>query len=231
MVKKSSHGSLYHNLDDETQDFIHRVGEKRTYNKSDVIFLEGEESHHFYLIVEGCVKISRVSRDGKEVLIALLSPWNFFGEMALLDGLPRSAEASAEEKSMILILHVLHEKHFYNLLEGNPKIAIEFLNELAHRIRNSDSQIKGLSILNARSRVASALLRWALDQGTKMLDTVEISTIPKQQEMANYVGLTRETLNRTLGELEQEGFIQKPDIRTIAVTNFSYFKKIFGPFY
>ena len=54
-----------------------------------------------------------------------------------------------------------------------------------------------------------------------MRDTVEISTIPKQQELANYVGLTRETLNRTLGELEQEGFIQKPDIRTIVVTNFS----------
>ncbi len=85
--------------------------------------------------------------------------------------------------------------------------------------------------INARSRVASALLRWAQDQGTMMRDTVEISTIPKQQEMANYVGLTRETLNRTLGELEQEGFIQKPDIRTIVVTNFSYFKKIFGPFY
>ena len=228
MSENLSHGSLYHNLSKELREYIHRVGEVYSYNKGEVIFLESEEAHHFYLILEGTVKISRLSRDGKEVLLALLSAGNFFGEMALLDGFPRSADATAGDMAKLL---KIYEKYFYYLIENTSDLAIEVLIEIAYRIRNSDSQIKGLSILNARGKVASTLLRWAQDQGSVNLKKVEIPGIPRQQEMANYVGLSRETFNRVLADLENEGFIDKSDVQKIVIKNFPEFKFFFGSFY
>ena len=219
---------LYHHLDDETIDYLHRVGTVRQYDRDEVIFLETEPAYRFYLILEGSVKISRLNRDGNEVVIAVLTSGNFFGDMALLDGFPRSADAVAEEKLKIL---AIRDDDFYNLLENSPRIAIELLKELAHRIRNSGSQIKGLSLLNPRGKVASALLRWAQDQGVRKGKTMEIKSVPIQEEMASYVGLSRETYNRILRNLEDEGFIAKQKMRTIIIKNFPEFKKIFGPFY
>jgi len=85
--------------------------------------------------------------------------------------------------------------------------------------------------LNARGKIAPTLLRWAQDQGAVNVKRVEILGIPKQQEMANYVGLTRETFKRVLAELENDGFIDKSDVQKIVIENFPEFKKIFGPFY
>lgn len=228
MVHIKSHGSLYHTLDRKTIDYLFKIGEVKEYNKKDVIFLESDEAYNFFLIIEGRVKISRLHRDGREVVIAILSSGNFFGDMALLDGYPRSTDAYSEGRSKILSIR---ENDFFALLENDPKISIELLRELAHRIRNSDSQIKGLSLLNARGRVSSTLLRWALDQGEFDKKVVEIKGVPAQKEMASYAGLSRESFNRILKDLEREKFIDTSKPRTIIINNFPLFKKIFGPFF
>ncbi|KPK95809.1 hypothetical protein AMJ80_03455 [bacterium SM23_31] len=218
---------LYHHLDEETLDYLYSVGAVWQYDRDDVIFLEADPARHFYLILSGSVKISRLNREGDEVVIAILTPGNFFGDMAILDGFPRSADAVAEEKTKIL---AIRDDDFYNLLENSPRIAIELLKELAHRIRSSGSQIKGLSLLNARGKVASALLRWAQDQGVRKGSGMEIRSAQNQEEMASYVGLSRETYNRILRKLEDEGFIAKHNANTIIINNFTEFRKVFGPF-
>lgn len=228
MIQFQSHGSLYHTLDQKTIDYLFRVGEVIEYKKKEVIFLESDEAYNFFLILEGRVKISRLHRDGKEVVIAILSSGNFFGDMALLDGFPRSTDAYSEGNSKILSIR---EDDFFALLKRTPKISVELLRELAYRIRNSDSQIKGLSLLNARGRVSSTLLRWALDQGEINKKVVVIKGIPAQKEMASYAGLSRESFNRILKDLEREKFIDTSKHRTITINNFPLFKKIFGPFF
>ena len=112
---------LYHHLDEETLDYLYRVGAVWQYDRDDVIFLEADPARHFYLILSGSVKISRLNRDGDEVVIAILTPGNFFGDMAILDGFPRSADAVAEEKTKIL---AIRDDDFYNLLENSTRIAI-----------------------------------------------------------------------------------------------------------
>jgi len=228
MVHVQSHGSLYHTLDKKTIEYLYKIGEVKDYKKKDVIFLESDEAFNFFLIIEGKVKISRLHRDGREVVIAILSSGNFFGDMALLDGYPRSTDAYSDDNTRILSIRV---DDFYALLQKIPSISVELLRELAHRIRNSDSQIKGLSLLNARGRVSSTLLRWALDQGEIDKKVVEITGIPAQKEMASYAGLSRESFNRILKDLERENFIDTSKSRTIKINNFPLFKKIFGPFF
>jgi len=226
--KKIALDSLYHLLDDTALNYLFTVGEIRRYKRGEVVFLESELADYFYLILEGRIKISRLNREGKEVVIAILCPGNFFGDMAILDGLPRSTDAIVEEKAAVL---AVREEDFYTLLKDNPLVAIEMLKELASRIRNSDSQIKGLSLLNARGKVASALLRWAQDQGTFTEESGVIINIPNQQELASYVGLSRETFNRILRIFVEEGYIEKLGAKKIIIKNYSQFKVIFGPFF
>jgi CRP/FNR family transcriptional regulator/CRP/FNR family cyclic AMP-dependent transcriptional regulator len=226
--KKIAQDSLYHLLNDAALNYLFNVGDIRQYKRGEVVFLESELADYFYLILEGRIKISRLNREGKEVVIAILCPGNFFGDMAVLDGLSRSTDAIAEEKAAVL---AVREEDFYTLLKDNPLVAIEMLKELASRIRNSDSQIKGLSLLNARGKVASALLRWAQDQGTFTEENVVIINIPNQQELASYVGLSRETFNRILRNFVEEGYIEKPGAKKIIIKNYSQFKIIFGPFF
>ena len=228
MMNMAVRGSIISQLHEEALDFLLRSGRVYEFKRNSVIFLESEQADRFFLILEGSVKISRLNREGKEVVIAILGKGNFFGEMALLDGFGRSADASAEENTSILSIR---EDVFNQLLYDYPDVTIRILRELARRIRNSDSQIKGLSLLNSRGKVASALLRWAHDQGIAQGEDVVITGAPTQKEMASYVGLTRETFNRVLKKLESEGYIEIYPRGCFRINDFERFRSIFGPFF
>lgn len=228
MVENYPENSFLGKISEAVFERFRRMGQVRRYRKSDVIFLESEPADTFYIILKGSVKISRLNRDGKEVFIAALKEGNFFGEMALLDGMDRSADASAEEASSIL--HV-RESDFFMCLEKSPSFTESMLRELARRIRYSDSQIKGLTLLNARGKVASALLRWAIDTGVDKDGSVRIIGAPTQREMASYIGLTRETFNRMIKNLERENYISVKQGGVIVIRNIAEFKSVFGPFF
>ncbi len=209
--------------------FIEKYGAQKKIRKNDVIFLEEEDAASFYVIKKGMVKISRLNQEGKEVIIAILQPGNFFGEMGLLDDSPRSTDVSAETDVELL---TIRQEDFFRLLNEYPTFSIAMLKELASRLRNSDSQIKGLSILNARGKAASALLRWAIDLGRIDDKSIVITgEYANQKEMASYVGLTRETFNRNLHELKKEGFLTILKDRSIVIQNFVEYKQVFGPFF
>ncbi len=218
----------YTELNKEALEFLKKAGLEQVFKKNSIIFLESEDPTGFFIILEGYVKISRLNRDGKEVVIAILKPGNFFGEMSILDGYPRSTDAAAETDLKLL---AVKESDFHRMLAKFPNVAVEMLKELAQRIRNSDSQIKGLSILNARGKVASSLLRWARDQGEERGKSVVIEGTSNQSEMASYVGLTRETFNRNLHHLQEEGFIRVEKRNIVIINEYEDFKKIFGPFF
>ena len=197
---------------------------KRSYQKNNMILMEDEFGDTFFIIASGSIKITRVSEDGREVILAMLGEGEFFGEMSLLDGETRSANAIAIEESDVLIL----KRHdFLLFLERFPRIAISLLTEMAGRIRKSDQQIESLSLSDAEHRIGITLIRMAEELGTIRQGKVEISNLPYQQDIANMAGTSRETVSRMMKILEDKGFIKRSG-HSLSILDYSQFKKTFS---
>ena len=197
---------------------------KRSYQKNNMILMEDEFGDTFFIIAGGSIKITRISEDGREVILAMLGEGEFFGEMSLLDGETRSANAIAIEESKVLIL----KRHdFLLFLERFPKIAISLLTEMAGRIRKSDQQIESLSLSDAEHRIGITLIRMAEELGTIRQGKVEISNLPYQQDIANMAGTSRETVSRMMKILEEKGFIKRSG-HNLSILDYSQFKRTFS---
>jgi CRP-like cAMP-binding protein len=146
--------------------------------------------------------------DGRELIVAWRGPGEFFGDMALLDGQPRSADAVAVEDSQLALLQ---REDFLRFLETRPAVAVRLLVVLSKRLRDSMQQQLDSLRQDAGARVASALLRLAEEQGTAATSggEVTIAPAPTQGELANFVGLTRESVNKWLGYFERSGAIRR----------------------
>ena len=147
---------LFSELSDKDLEKITQVASKQRYHKDNLILIEEEIGSTMFVILDGRVKISRISDDGREVILSILSEGDFFGEMSLLDGQTRSANVTAIDESELM---VIRREDFLQMLRDYPQIAINLLKELAQRIRKSDEHIKSLSLQDATGRVASTLLR------------------------------------------------------------------------
>jgi CRP/FNR family transcriptional regulator/CRP/FNR family cyclic AMP-dependent transcriptional regulator len=197
---------------------LQRIGKKfklRTVDPNELILMAEEAGNTFFVIASGKVKISVLSKEGKEVIFSTLEKGDFFGEMSLLDGKKRSADVSAVERSE---LYVLSREDFLAILEESPKIAIKIMEELAKRMRRADQQIKSLALLDVYGRVAGTLIQLAEDRGKKVKEGTVISDRPNHQEMANMAGTSRETVTRVLGDLKLQGFIDI-DEKNILILN------------
>jgi CRP-like cAMP-binding protein len=197
---------LFSELNERDLKKIVQVASKQRYHKDNIILIEEEIGSTMFVILGGRVKISRISDDGREVILSILSDGDFFGEMSLLDGHTRSANVTAIEDSELL---VIRREEFLQMLRDYPQIAINLLKELAQRIRKSDEHIKSLSLQDATGRVASTLLRIAEDSGLFRRGQVEIAELPLQQDLANMAGTSRETISRVIKSLSEDGFLKK----------------------
>ena len=153
---------LFSELSDDDLREIVKLAVRQVYKKDNMILIEEEIGSTMFIILDGRVKISRISDDGREVILSILSEGDFFGEMSILDGQNRSANVVTLEDSKIM---VIRREDFLQMLHDYPQIAINLLKELAQRLRRSDAQIKSLSLQNATGKVASTLLRIADDSG------------------------------------------------------------------
>ncbi len=197
---------LFSELSDEEIKAISDVAVKQFYKKDNMVLIEEEVGSTMFVILDGRVKISRISDEGREVILSILCDGDFFGEMSILDGQTRSANAVTLEDTNLLIFR---RENFLQMLYDYPQIAINLLKELAQRLRRSDSQIKSLSLQNALGKVASTLLRIADDSGTIKQGKVEISQLPPQQDLANMAGTSRETISRVIKSLSHLGYVTK----------------------
>lgn len=195
----------------------------RSYSKGQMILLEDALGETFFVIASGGVKITRLSDDGREVILAMLGEADFFGEMSLLDGEGRSANVVALEDSEVL---TLTRSDFLEILEQYPKIAISLLEELTRRLRKSDQQIESLSLSDVEHRIGITLVRLAEELGTIHMGDVTIRNLPFQQDIANMAGTSRETVSRTLAILEEKGYIHR-DKRTLTIFDFNSFRRVF----
>ena len=196
----------------------------RKFNKNQMILLEDDFGQTFFVIAKGSVKITRLSDDGREVILAMLGEADFFGEMSLLDGDGRSANVVSLEASEVL---TLARNEFLDILEQYPKISICLLEELTHRLRKSDQQIESLSLSDVEQRIGITLIRLAEELGTIKQGSVKINNLPFQQDIANMAGTSRETVSRTFKLLEEKGLLSRKG-RDLLIYNFSQFSKTFS---
>ena len=138
---------IFSDLSDSDLKKISKKMISRLYEKGKMILLEQSQGETFFIIISGVVKVTRLSDDGREVILAILGESDFFGEMSLLDGEGRSANIVANEKSEVV---TLSRSDFLDCLQKYPKIAIALLEELAVRLRKSDQHIESLFTLSAR---------------------------------------------------------------------------------
>ena len=196
----------------------------RVYEKGQMILLEESMGETFFIITQGAVKVTRLSADGREVILAILGESDFFGEMSLLDGEGRSANIVANEYAKVL---TLSRSDFLDCLESYPKIAIALLEELAIRLRKSDQQIESLSLSDSEHRIGITLIRLAGELGTIKQGHVTVKNLPYQQDIANMAGTSRETVSRTLKLLEDKKLVRREN-RNLTIYNYDAFRQAFA---
>jgi CRP-like cAMP-binding protein len=195
---------LFADLDDRELASIAAVAKSRRYAKDDVVFHADESGDVFCLIREGQVKVTMISPEGKEIILALLGPGDFFGEMALLDDEPRSATVIATEP---LDLVTIWRSDFLQILQENFSIARKVLAEISRRLRSASSRIESLATMDVYGRLARFFLDTARDQGKVLENGYVAVTRPTHQSIANMIGTSRETVSRLIHDLMRQGLL------------------------
>ena len=195
---------IFSELTDSDISSLAKLSSRRRYPKDTVVFFENEEGDSFFMILEGRIKVTILGDDGREVILSMLGPGDFFGEMALLDNEPRSATAIAVEESELL---QLHRTDFQTVLTDNRSITTALIKILTARLRRANHQISTLALLDVYGRVARVIVDMAREEGRRLRDGRIAFRRATHQEIANRIGTTRETVTRMLKDLERQGLI------------------------
>src|SRR4051812_5531179 len=183
-------------LGEEAVEAIAGLCVRRSLATEEVLFLKGDPGDALYAVRRGQIRIATGTRSGKRLTLNLLGPGDVFGEVALLDGRPRTADAVAVERSE---LFMVRRRDFLGLLEGRPSVAIRFIELLCDRIRWMSERMEEASFLPLEARLARRLLALSEDYGAE----INVS----QEELAIFVGATRESVNRQLRSWKQRGLV------------------------
>lgn len=193
---------LFSTLSAEEISAIKSVMISREFEMGEVIVHEEDESlQTFFIIASGSVQVTVVTPEGKQAILATLKKGEFFGEMGILDGEPRSASVVAAQKCLLLMLY---RNPFLDILERFPKLTIRMLVEMSRRLRHTNRQINTLSMMSVYGRVADVILQLARENGRKIGQMVVIDNRPTHQDIADMAGTSRETVSRILSQLQKK---------------------------
>ncbi|HHD64374.1 MAG TPA: Crp/Fnr family transcriptional regulator [Desulfobulbaceae bacterium] len=180
---------------------LSKISVVKTVRRGETVFFEGDDAVGFYMVVEGQVKIFKISLEGREQTLHIFGPGEPFGEVPVFHGRPFPAHAAALSKGKLLFFP---RTEFIGLVHTNPSIALNMLAMLSMRLRRFTTQIEHLSLKEVPGRLASHLLYLCKEQ--KGADQVTLD-IPKGQ-LASLLGTSPETLSRIFAKMREEGIIQ-----------------------
>ena len=216
--------NIFSDLSESELNSIQELCKTRKYPKNSMIILEEEMGDVVFIVMSGTVKITRVNDEGKEVILAMLGSGEVFGEMAILDGESRSANALSQENCEVI---AINREDFLNLLKTNNKVSLSLMTEFAIRLRKSDQQIEALSLDDAEHRIGVSILNLAEEMGVIRQGVVTVENLPYQQDIANMSGTSRETVSRVMKIFEDRGLITKTGHK-LSIPDYAFFKRIFG---
>jgi CRP/FNR family cyclic AMP-dependent transcriptional regulator len=180
---------------------ISRVARQRKAPRNTTIVRAGAATDSVYVLVSGCAKVCNSDAEGREVILTLLGPGEFFGEMGLIDDSPRSADVIAEESCELI---VIAKDDFERCLALSPDLALNIMKSLVRRLRQADRKIESLALMDVYGRVAKLLLDFSEDEGGKRVVRRKLT----KQDMAKMIGASREMVSRVMKDLETSGYIR-----------------------
>jgi CRP/FNR family transcriptional regulator len=169
------------------------------------LFTEGDDGDRLYVVLDGKIKLTRAAPDGRENLLSVIGPGEMFGELSLFDPRPRTASASAITEAHLAAL--AHDKLLV-WLTGRPEVALHLLRALAQRLRRANDVMADLVFTDVPGRVAKQLLELAGRFGEEGADGLHVNHDLTQEELAQLVGASRETVNKALADFVTRGWIQ-----------------------
>lgn len=196
---------LFADLDGDALDSVARGLRSRRFRRGETIFHLGDPGDALFIVASGAVKIVLPSETGDEAILATLRPGDFFGELALLDGAPRSATAVALEPTETL---VLPRDRFRELIAAEPAIRDALFAALARELRRLTIHVEELHFLDIAGRLAAVLARLAGEQGIRVDGAIRLAAPLTQTDLASMVGCTRQSVNKLLGLFVDDGLIR-----------------------
>jgi CRP/FNR family transcriptional regulator, cyclic AMP receptor protein len=196
---------LFAALDDDAGAALRVAMRQERFGRGDVIFDEGDPGDKLFAVIRGKVKLARTAPDGRENLQAVLGPGEMFGELSLFDPKPRTARAIAVTDTVLASL--AHEE-LRPWITGRPDVAVQLLQALAQRLRRANDVLADLVFSDVPARVAKALLALAERFGQPTADGLRVAHDLTQEELAQLVGASRETVNKALADFSARGWLQ-----------------------
>lgn len=196
--------SLFKDIDDASLKEINALSIKDVYKKKDVIFSEGDSPRWFYILTKGRVKITKISSEGKEIILEIINAPDFFGGLAVLRGFPYPANAIAIEDCEVL---KIPGELFLRLSEKYPSIGKEIISYVIDRVKTTHETLKNIALERVDQRIASQLLRLSEKYGKKINEGILIDMKLTKQELADMVGTTVETAIRTMSRFKKSNLI------------------------
>lgn len=197
---------LFSHADDATLDALAAALRTRRFRKGETVFHQDDPGDALFIVASGSVKVVLPSNEGSEpAIVAVLGPGEFFGELALLDGAPHSATIVAVEPTETL---VLRREAFLDLIDTEPALRRALLASLAAEIRRLTGHVEDLHFLDLPGRLASRIVRLAADRPREPGGAVRIPWPYTQSELAGMIGGSRQSVNRLLSDLADEGLVQ-----------------------
>jgi CRP-like cAMP-binding protein len=198
------HNTFFGSLSDSALDALIERGHIKQYATGDVICRRQERGDTLMVIVTGRIKVMSNTVDGKEIVLNFLGPGDTTGEIAVLDGRQRTADVVALEKSEVFLVH---SRDLLPLLIAHPQALLEVVQVLCEKLRAASAIIEDSS-LDVRRRTARGLLRLALQHGRTSKEGVRVDLKVSQSELAGYLGLSRENVNRQLSQLKHANVLR-----------------------
>ena len=203
-MKQIKNISLFKGLSDaelkELEPYLGTV----TYKKKETIFSEGEPPEWFYLVLTGKIKITKLSHDGKEIILEVISPTDIFGGVAVIKGFPYPANAVAMENSDVLRIS---RKNLMRLVDRFPNLMYCIALQLGDRMKSSYDSLKNIALERVEARIAALLLKLSRKVGVQAKDGLLIDMRLTKQDVADMVGTTVETSIRTFSKFKKQGLV------------------------
>ena len=199
-------------LTDSDRQALARSASRRRYRRGDIIFQKDDPGHSLFIVARGSVRIYVPSTQGADLTLAVLGPGHFFGDLSLLDGRPRSASAAALGDTNVVILE---RSDFVAVIRTRPAAVMSVLAVVVRRLRDTDEMASDLAFLDVGGRLAKKLLELAATNGVKSQDGVLLDMPITQEELANMIGVTRESVNRNLSLFRRIGLVAKEGRRFV----------------
>ncbi|MBU0474548.1 MAG: Crp/Fnr family transcriptional regulator [Bacteroidetes bacterium] len=190
--------------------------------KSQPIYFAEDPSNSIFFLKKGRVKLTRISKEGKELIVALINPGDVFGEMAILDDGERTDFATTMEESLIC---AISKNDFKQFIEKNPKLNLEITKLIGFRMRKYSERIEDLVFKDAEQRVISFIYNLALEQGKKIGEQIFLKPFLTHQNIAELTACSRQTVNTILTDLRVQGLIDF-DRKKLIIQNEKELKKL-----